>query len=103
MCEGIWGHIQVKGQGQIVLQIYICTSYPKVMAMIDMSKPKKASNFLRPAGEGRCLLIVDVLLSFEHFLRKQQTWKPTVLVQKEEEKCVYNGDEDASPQRDPAR
>lgn len=72
-----------------------CTSYPKVMAMMVMSKPKKASSFLKPAEE---------MSIFIHPLpESSQAEQPTVFVQEEEEESVNNRDEDSGPQRDPAR
>lgn len=72
-----------------------CTSYPKVMAMMVMSKPKKASSFLKPAEE---------MSIFIHRLpESSQAEPPTVFVQEEEEESVDNGDEDSAPKRDPAR
>lgn len=47
----------------------ICTSYPKVMAMIVMRKPKKASSFLRPAEKEMRMLFKKLLLQFTVFLK----------------------------------
>lgn len=71
-------------------------------AMMVMSKPKKASNFLRPVEEGTLSsdwLIVDLSLSKQKTKKRQ----PTVFVQEKEEKRVDDGDEDSGPQRDPVR
>lgn len=73
-----------------------CTSYPKVMAMTVMSKPKKASSFLRPAEEETSVFI-------HRLPENSQAEQPTVFVQEEEEESVDDGDEDSAPQRDPAR
>lgn len=65
------------------------------MAMMVMSKPKKASSFLKPAEE---------MIIFIHRLpESSQAAQPTVFVQEEEEESVNNGDENTAPQRDPAR
>lgn len=48
--------------------VNVCTSYPKVMAMMVMSKPKKASSFLRPAaGEYRAVLFITVDAAATYF------------------------------------
>lgn len=63
--------------------------------MMVMSKPKKASSFLKPAEE---------MSIFIHCLpESSQAEQPTVFVQEEEEESVDNRDEDSAPQRDPAR
>lgn len=61
--------------------------------MMVMSKPKKASSFLRPAQETN---------DFSH-RPPGDPWagQPTIFVQEEEEERVDDGDEDAAPQRDP--
>lgn len=75
-----------------------------MMPMMVMSKPKKASNFLRPAEEGTRSsdwLIVD--FSLLKMLLKHRKQQPTVFVQEKEEKRVNDGDEDSGPQRNPVR
>lgn len=75
------------------------TSYPKVTAMTVMSRPKKASSFLRPAGKETAASLPVATSLWKHTGEEQ----PTVFVQEEEQEGVADGDEDAAPQRDPVR
>lgn len=77
----------------------VYTSYPKVTAMTVMSKPKKASSFLRPAEEET--KSADWLAP-QRDVKQARTPRPTVFVQEEEEEGVEDGDEDTGPQGDPA-
>lgn len=73
----------------------VCTSYPKVIAMMVMRKPKKASSFLKPAQKQGLfihLFILSVVINVS-----LKGLKHTVLVQEEEDKRVDDGDEDAAP------
>lgn len=56
-----WLRYERRSSNNVHGNVNVCTSYPKVIAMMVMSKPKKASSFLRPAErEYGALLFISI-------------------------------------------